>query len=472
MNVAKERSIKINDLFGHYPILSTDVSIHLTPTECPVFYKNRSNGYQHSYFRQGMELINIEAAKLLSFSNGKLTIKDIIEKVYGKGSVTEIAEPIASFFIETEKKQNIVLSKEKCESRKNKITGSLDYYVPYHISVELTSLCNLKCEHCYNDFSKSEINYTSLELIALLNEWKKYGLRGVELTGGEPFLYNGIWDILEYCNQNFDKFALLTNGTLIKKKEAVKLSQYKDKMIMNISLDGSCSKIHDKMRSSGSFEKVINEIKYLVKSGLLMRIAMSVTPDNIFDLENTIKLAKYLGVKYFSWSPIAPFGRGDKLAWSWDPSKAEEIGKLEARMFEEYKGFITVLPEAYQGMIDKIENCGFGFKNIVLSPSGKVRPCLFLPEDDSIGNLRKESLEQIFKNPILKYFRNIKLPSPVLCSGCKYQEYCRQCIVKPLKAIEREGRLCVWAHTFQIAYWLARFQKYKFDPQRPVFSWN
>jgi radical SAM protein with 4Fe4S-binding SPASM domain len=197
---------------------------------------------------------------------------------------------------------------------------------------------------------------------------------------------------------------------------------------------------------------------------------MTITPTNIFDLENTVKLAQSCGAKFFSWSPATPFRRGKDLAWKWDPSKATAIFDLEKKVMEEYKGFVVVLPKKAIALCKRLGNCGLGHKNAVLSPSGKIRPCLFLPEGDSTGDLRKESLEKVFRNPIAQFFHDLKEPGQEeLCEGCKYRAYCGSCIVRPLKVIEREGRLCVWAKTNRMDDWLTCYKEYPYDPQRPIF---
>lgn len=419
-----------------------------------------------------MEFINNAASKLLSLCSGELTIGEIVEKIYGQGSLEKVPIPILSFFYEAKKRGHIELSKEKSECQKLTITGSFDFYVPIHISIELTSQCNLEYTYCYNEFADIQNELTPLELILILDEWKQYGLMGVELTGGEPFLYQGFWDVLDYCSQNFKRVGLLTNGTLINEKVAKKLGQYKDRIIISVSLDGSCPEVHETLRGKGSFYKTVKAIRYLWEAGLPVRVGMSVTSSNIFDLENTIKLARNLGAKYFSWAPIAPFGKGEELAWKWDASKAKAIYDLEMKMIEKYKGFVTVIPKEARFLFEKLGNCGFGYKNVALAPSGKIRPCLFLPETDPISDLKKYPLENVFRNPIFQFFRDLKAPSEELCKGCKYLAYCGTCIVRPLKAIEREGRLCVWAKTYHIDDWLTRYQKYKFDPQNPNFQWK
>ncbi|MFH1030258.1 MAG: radical SAM protein [bacterium] len=66
---------------------------------------------------------------------------------------------------------------EKTQSNRN--TGL------YHVLIETTSFCNLRCDHCYSTFENKKI----IELEALENlakTLKKMGCIFVTLSGGEP----------------------------------------------------------------------------------------------------------------------------------------------------------------------------------------------------------------------------------------------------------------------------------------------
>lgn len=456
----------------HYPRLCKGVTLHVTPTFGIVKYGAWSSAFKGDIYSplRGMDIINDAASRLLSLCDGSLSIADAVKRIYPEAKVQEVIKPVVDFFLNAQRKGHLEILEKQSKTSEMVITGSFDFYVPFHISVELTSRCNLHCSYCYNQFLVNEHELTAHEFIEILAEWKRLGLMGVELTGGEPLLKRGFWDILQFCGQHLEIIGLLTNGTVVDERSAEILSTYREKMVVGVSLDGSSPEIHDKLRGKGSFYQTLNGIKNLVASRLMVRVGMTVTPSNIYDLENTIKLAKSLGAKFFSWSPVVAFGRGTTHAWSWNSSEAMAIHNLEKRMIEEYRDFFTVVSKETEVYFQKLGNCGLGYKNIAVSPSGKVRPCLFLSEAESIGDLRKDSLRNVLSHPLMQFFRNLKMPAEDDCMGCKYQLVCAGCIVKPLTVIEKEGKLCVWAKTNKIGEWLGRYQKYQFDPEQPIFS--
>ncbi|MFA4947149.1 MAG: radical SAM protein [Candidatus Krumholzibacteriia bacterium] len=469
--------MSIEESENRYPRFSDRYVLHLTPSEGIVRSANWGKRFTGDTYTFGGELdfINNAAARLLSSSNGQTTLREVAQMVYPGSHDAKQKEIISTFFKDAIGKGHIELLGEKSASASIQKTGSFDYYVPIHISVELSSRCNLRCPYCYNEFSKNETELEASEVISLLDEWQTHGLLGAELTGGEPLLHKGFWDIFEFCTQNFRRTGLLTNGTLVDKATAKRIGKAKDAVLLSISMDGSCPEVHDKFRGAGSFEKSREAVRLLSSEGVLVRVGMSITPENIFDLENTVIMARDCGAKYFSFAPVLAFGRGKQVAWNWDGEKTQDVFKMEFDVIKKYEGFVTTVPKSSEEIFKKMGNCGMGYKNLVVSPSGKIKACLMLPEESYLGDIRKESLEEIFRKPILRQLREMRSPSDEdgeLCHGCRYALYCKGCGLRPLNIFEKEGRICQWGERYRIQDWLPDYRKYPYDQSKPIFTWT
>ena len=46
----------------------------------------------------------------------------------------------------------------------------------------------------------------------------------IHFTGGEPFLYEGLWDVIGYSKEKGFNVALMTNGTVLTEQDAKKAS--------------------------------------------------------------------------------------------------------------------------------------------------------------------------------------------------------------------------------------------------------
>ncbi len=381
-------------------------------------------------------------------SNGKKQVKEIFDLVYGNKVWEEYTKYLIQFIDQAINKKDIFLLSFP-EPVKVEITGSSFHFFPLHLACELTYACQLKCKHCYANAGKNVTFIDTTILKKFLSDLKQKGLRIVELTGGEPLLHPDFWNILEFSVKKFDYVAVLTNGISIGKKEAHRFSEYKDKILMNISLDGSSSKINDHYRGlEGAFEKTVNSIKLLSNLGLVVRVTMSVYPATVGNIEATLLLAKELGARSFVWGAVLPFGRGKEVIW--DKNKGEEIVKIEKMIIDKYIDFIQWIPKKKMERMMNTSNCGAGWRSVVIDPYGNLRPCLLLSTKElNLGNIKKSSVEEIFCKDIFAYLYNLSCAKKEICGECNNLPFCEFCFARPLTKYDRKNP-CIWARSQRI----------------------
>ena len=82
--------------------------------------------------------------------------------------------------------------------------------------IEITSRCNLRCKHCYNESGELR---KELDLQAFLNAYD--GIPDTEecsitLSGGEPLLHPQVWEFIDRIQKRKStKNLIITNATLI-----------------------------------------------------------------------------------------------------------------------------------------------------------------------------------------------------------------------------------------------------------------
>ncbi len=105
-----------------------------------------------------------------------------------------------------------------------------------------------------------------------------------------------------------------------------------------------------------------------------------------------------LGAKAFSYNWVDDFGRGRDMV---QPTKnAEQHRKFmeyEQHLIDEFKDLIPIIPYERK----RAANCGAGWKSIVISPLGEVRPGALFPKEVSLGNIFHDSYESIFNSPLV-----------------------------------------------------------------------
>lgn len=449
-NIAKEPSLALDS----YASLRDDVVLHVFPNSGTIMSKEK-------LFKP--IFTSTTTINILSKCNGKKTCNEIIsEYVHSLDfqddfeickSLLDIATLIAD--------QMVVLNKTSKENEV-KLTGDLSIFYPTNLQIELTTDCNLKCSYCYRNAGEIKKNnqLKTDKLFKILDSLHNVGLQSIELTGGEPTLHPDFIEIMNFCAKKFAIIGLLTNGTLITEELALKMLDFKEKMVISISLDAHTSEIHDQRRGvKGSFEKTCKNIRLLAKYGFLTRVTMTFDEDTWDYIEPTLLLSKKLGASMFAYSPVLPVGRakmGFKY-WAYDAMKVQETEKV---LREKYKDYIHLLSDDIMAKLDNPGSCGAGYRCFCMDPTGKIRPCVTFNEGSAIlGSLIESSPEEVFANPLAKYFANIKAPNEEICQSCEWSFFCINCNLRGLMMSESVDN-CKWINQPDIKKWKDLIYKY------------
>lgn len=326
------------------------------------------------------------------------------------------------------------------------ITGSEVAYYPPHLAIELADKCNLRCKHCYRE-AGNEGEYIDFEkLKQLVLKLKNYGLKLVEVTGGEPTMHPQFNQIIDFLCSNLPLVAVLTNGVNITEEMLHTFERNKENLMINISIDSSNEEFHDKFRGQkGAWSKTVSSLRRISKIPVLTRVAMSIVPDNMFDIENTIQLAKNNGAKSFAWEVSNTNGRGNSISWNRVSQQKYEMFMKESKYLQiKYHEMITYIPPKYtKKMQQGCDNCGAGWRTFAIDPYGNIRSCVNSNNHMfEIGNVFKDGLE-IFSKDILFELAKIGVPRYETCKMCKAFSYCQGCYIKGIDgAINNEE--CNW----------------------------
>lgn len=183
---------------------------------------------------------------------------------------------------------------------------------PITVSFDITTKCNLRCLHCYNNSGTNSAQEVSdeeiLEIARQIADMHPYN---VCLCGGETLCRNNILDIMDILRGNVGRISMVSNGFALKKEVAKKLIEHGLDHIQ-ISLDGADKFQHDTFRGrKGSFEQAVKAIEYL-KEYDISRIATSLVPNklNYKSVKKYMDLCYGLGVDNVRMMPFIPSGRG------------------------------------------------------------------------------------------------------------------------------------------------------------------
>lgn len=310
-------------------------------------------------------------------------------------------------------------------------------YLSQHISYlffNVTNSCNLKCSFCGANAGVQNNQELMLpEIKVLLESAHSLGADKILIGGGEPFMRNDIFEILQCC-QDLGIFATVeTNATLITPQIAHRL-QKMGISSFSVSIDGANAGTHDKLRGvNGSFHKAIKGIDELVKANLQVTIQCLVCNSNYLEILEIRKIAHTFNTFFRVLPRIISIGRG-KVATS-EIVDVNRLNVLLKKLFEieevdPSSGFDVgagpaLIPIKFLNRIrlcNLSESCG-------ITSDGYVSICPLVSDFPELrmGNIRKENLSEILSNSKLHQFIKEYQANDLkgVCKICLTNQTCR-----------------------------------------------
>lgn len=189
---------------------------------------------------------------------------------------------------------------------------------PQILYIRITENCNARCFMCGFAKKRKPIYITNDQMITVVDEAKKSGIKLVRFTGGETLLHQQILSYLKHFKKNGIKTSIITNGFLLPRYVDSLIAADLDQVI--ISIDGDNKALHNKLRNlNGLFEnatKGIKEIKKKTKK-IIVRVNTVVSPYNLNRLDKMIDMLIALKVDQWSIIPL----KGNEDLWKSIPFK-------------------------------------------------------------------------------------------------------------------------------------------------------
>ncbi|MFZ3077923.1 MAG: radical SAM protein [Candidatus Aenigmatarchaeota archaeon] len=292
----------------------------------------------------------------------------------------------------------------------------------------ITYRCNFRCEMCSayhlmrNKKNQGKKELTVEQIKSVWEQAKKLGVIHVNLTGGEPML-RGMDELCQII-RNFepDKFliSMVTNGSLVKEDDIRRLKEA-GLDTLQLSLESMDPETHDRIRNhKGSYEKLMDCMKWAKKYGLNICLSAVLTKDNFGEMEKIMDFAKNEGV-FFLVNPASSSG-----AW-----QGREEKKLTKDHLDKYSKILKV-PHVRADTILNFSGksgCPGGVERIEITAYGEVMTCPHV--QISYGNVLQEPLEKIYKR--MSNFMPLKCFSPV-CKHVFDEDY-KDFLIRPIENV-------------------------------------
>jgi MoaA/NifB/PqqE/SkfB family radical SAM enzyme len=363
---------------------------------------------------------------------------------------------------------------------------------PATVTIESTSICNLRCVMCPHAIGAVDRpKHMPEELIPRLSG-PLAAARDVQLHGiGEPLASPAFWRALESGSFHPDCVVNVnTNLTLLNDRRLGLLVGSTARLALNISIDAATETTYGRIRGA-SFDELLTNIRRLVAARAgrpqpKIFVNMTLMRENIEEAPGFVELAHGLGVdgvymwqmnrwpdEYMERYRITRDGWHFDYATQglWNHPELSDRSLRDAQRRARTLGMPLVLegfkevffdvdeaapapaitpaapaaPPPPVASIETIRDCRAPWEWALVTTSGQVRPCCFAR--GTVGNLNDSSFEEIWNGPKIQALRQDMLAGRVnrVCrdAPCKYVQNTQVPIAErslPIR-LERQLRL-------------------------------
>lgn len=325
-----------------------------------------------------------------------------------------------------------------------------------YLFLELTDMCNLKCQHCGSGCSAENSTFLEYDVMekVLLSVAEKYdpGKIMICLTGGEPMLHPDVYKVTACAKSLGFSVGMTSNGTLIREREARKLYQAGLDTIA-ISVDG-IGAVHDDFRMvKGSFDSAMKGIHALTEVGFDPQAVTVIHKKNLFQLEEMYRHFRNLDLHSWRIVNIEPIGRANEdESLILDGDKLREVYDFirEKRFDNDNPMEVTCacshfLTYEYERMVrDFYFQCAAGTQIASVAANGDIIACLDIERRHDLvqGNAYKDDFIDIWENRF-EAFRHDRSEESEHCGFCEYKEVCMGDATHTWDFDKKEPRYCV-----------------------------
>jgi MoaA/NifB/PqqE/SkfB family radical SAM enzyme len=255
--------------------------------------------------------------------------------------------------------------------------------VPISATLELTSRCNLRCQHCYlgsqtEQHKKRDLERDTRSVLKSLDEWAEAGCLYLLITGGDPMMRKDFPVVYRHARELGMLVTVFCDGILVT-EAIVGLFEELPPRKVEISIYGATAETYETItRVPGSHALAWRGIRRLRDHGIRVGLKTVLMTLNQHELDAMADQAQELGVPFrydAAIFPCLPNGSADPLDLRVAP--------------ETVVAFDLARPDRRRQWIDKIEQsskaapdndrlyaCGAGATSFYADSFGNLSPCL------------------------------------------------------------------------------------------------
>lgn len=166
------------------------------------------------------------------------------------------------------------------------------------VALTINNLCNLKCPHCYLQYNGTDNLISNHTIENIMNQ----DFDHIAIVGMEPFLNKKTIEITSRiatrARDSGKTVSAISNGLGFHMIPENILNLFD---FIDLSLDGG-PETYQNFRGA-SFDKIIKNTRYLIEKGARLRIINVLCEDNIYNVNDMIKLEQIFPTELIMFSP-------------------------------------------------------------------------------------------------------------------------------------------------------------------------
>ncbi len=300
------------------------------------------------------------------------------------------------------------VQQNKTQSLKPNIPQLIDNYgrIVSYVRLSVTDRCNLRCVYCMPEqmkFMPQDELLSFDELFCLMKILSSMGISKVRITGGEPFMRDGLMDFLWQLKtlENIEEINITTNGVLTK-KHVPELKRLGIASV-NLSLDTLDRERFKHITRRDEFVAVMDTLHALLRHNIAVKINAVVTDG--FNTDDIIPLADLtrtypVSVRFIEEMPFNGIG-ADRQVLTWDYKKIlaalldayPTMKKLDDAPFSTSMNYAIDGHLGSVGVIAAYSRTFCGTCNrIRITPKGKLHTCLYTNDGLDLKRLLRQAV--------------------------------------------------------------------------------
>jgi radical SAM protein with 4Fe4S-binding SPASM domain len=292
----------------------------------------------------------------------------------------------------------------------------------FEVHLELTHRCNLHCKHCYVDHEQLPHTQPVEQWKSAIDQLVEMGICAITFSGGEPLLYEGIFELILHAFRKGCQVRLFSNATHIHTIEVAEKLKASGLCYLETSLYGADIEIHDSITTvPGSFQKTLQAIHWLNALCIPITVKTSWIKPNRNEYSRMRELSDNLGVSFRA-SPVISSRinlKNGPQGYRMNFAELVDFHKIAYRS-EDGTG-------ASKGPVIGKPLCGIGRYSLTVAPDGTIYPCVSLRS--ALGNIFMDDIDHIWQSsPLLNQYRLITFDEFTECQACNFKDYCFICM--------------------------------------------